>query len=154
MISGWFVFAVVACITLCTGCILAVALLRAAWTQREREALTSTDLRALEESAMMLIEQLRSEMDIGIEEVESSSRVLARLIEQADERISAIRGLKGVPLAVTPMSSAEAGTPHQPADGRAQQVLAMAASGMATDEIARASGIGAAEVKLMLRLLD
>ena len=49
MSNGWFVFAVVTSIVLCSGCILAVAVMRAAWAHSQREALTSADLRALEE---------------------------------------------------------------------------------------------------------
>ena len=63
MTSGWFVFGVVACIVIACGFVLAMALLRAAWAQKEREALSSDDLRVLEESAFHLIEQLKAETD-------------------------------------------------------------------------------------------
>ena len=40
MVNGWFVFAVVTCIVISCGFILALVLMRAAWAQRERESLS------------------------------------------------------------------------------------------------------------------
>ena len=148
MTSGWFVFSVVACIIICTGCVLAVAMLKAAWAQREREALTSADLRALEESAVYLIDQLRTETESAIGDLESKCAALKGLIDAADQRISALREL-------SERAAASSGLQHIPqaeADPRRQQVLALASSGLECSEIARKAGMDCAEVKLMLRL--
>ena len=148
MTSGWFVFSVVACIIICTGCVLAVAILKAAWAQREREALTSADLRALEESAIYLVDQLRTETESAISDLESKCAALQELMDAADKRIVALRELSE--------RAADSGglqpVPQVDADPRRQEILALASSGMECSEIARKAGMDCAEVKLMLRL--
>jgi len=150
--SGWFVFSVVACIIICTGCVLAVAMLKAAWAQREREALTSADLRALEESAVYLIDQLRTETESAIGDLESKCAALKGLIDAADQRISALRELSERCAALSELQPVSQGVPQVEADSKRQQVLALASSGMGCAEIARKAGMDCAEVKLMLRL--
>jgi len=155
MLGGWLVFAVVACIILCTGCILAVALLKAAWSQREREALTSEDLRALEESALCLIDQLKAEADNAASDLESRCSLLRDLMKAADERIAALRELEPACLD-SPAQSASRHESRDEADAegnlRRQQILELASKGVECSEIARAAGMDCAEVKLMLRL--
>ncbi len=90
MNEGWLVFCFVAAIVLCSGCILTAAIMRAVSIQRQREALIADDLRAIEESTVFLIEQLRSETDRMISEVERQKRMLADLIAEADRRLSVI----------------------------------------------------------------
>lgn len=142
MSSGWFVFTVVASIVICAGSILAAAIMRAAWVHNRREALTSSDLRALEESALILIEQIRSEVDRGIAELEERSSRLRSLIDEADNRFKALHESVGAvpdPIANNPSVDRD-------------QVLELASSGMECTEIARATGLGCGEVKLMVGL--
>ena len=147
MSTGWFAFTVVAGLVVTSGLVLALALLKASWAQREREALSSTDLRALEESALLLIDQLREEVDAGIAEINARSEELRTLIGEADSRIAELRGL--APAEEPPVP---AGTVTFPRYGRGDRILEMAEKGMASADIARAEGIDCAEVKLMLSL--
>ena len=155
MESGWLVFAVVACIVISTGFVLAIALLRQAWSQREREALTSSDLRALEESALYLIEQIKAEADHAADELDSRCKALADLMQAADERIESLREMEsclaeGVPLSVQPEPTSASGND----DVNVKRILDLASSGMESSEIARVSGLDCAEVKLALRLAE
>ncbi|MDH7481927.1 MAG: hypothetical protein QHH26_08150 [Armatimonadota bacterium] len=90
MSEGWFTFCLVAAIILCSGCVLAAAIMRTVAIQRQREALITDNLRALEESTVFLIEQLRSETERMIAEVEQRREVLAELIAEFDKRLSVI----------------------------------------------------------------
>ena len=148
--SGWLVFAVVACVVLCTGCVLAVALLRAVWAQREREALTSSDLRALEESAVLLIEQLKAEVNEGVEQLDAKCSELRSLIQDADARLSEIPNAPGRSngARTTRVSSSACAVPSV----RKQKILKLASRGVTPSEIARKEGVGCAEVELVLRL--
>lgn len=148
MSNGWFIFSIIASIVVCTGCILAVAIMRAAWAHSQREALTSGDLRALEESAVLLIEQMRSEADRGLAELEERSSRLRELIAEADARLGALRQ------ASVPIPSQVIDSDHLTLESRAERrrVLELASSGMDCAEIARVTGLGCGEVKLMLGL--
>ncbi len=143
MSSGWFVFTVVASIVICAGSILATAIMRAAWAHHRNEALTSSDLRALEESALLLIQQIKSEADRGIAELDERSSQLRSLIEKADARLKALHesALPVFDHPATPIGSVDRG-----------QVMELASSGMDCTDIARATGLGCGEVKLMLGL--
>lgn len=143
MSNDWFVFTVVASIVICTGSVLAAAIMRAAWAHNRREALTSSDLRALEESALLLIQQMRSEADRGIAELEERSSELRALIEKADARLEALRE-SPIPVLDQPAIAAESMD--------RSQVMELASSGMDCADIARATGLGCGEVKLMLGL--
>jgi hypothetical protein len=154
MSSAWFTFSVVACITLCTGFVLALALLRAAWARKEREALTSSDLRALEESAVLLIEQLKSEIEQGIEQIDARRLELHKLIRAAEERISKLSDLtlsSGCACGAD-LSEADSDSRNQDCDPRHEKALELAANGMDHAEIARVTGMGCAEVRLLLRM--
>lgn len=142
--SGFFVFAVVSCIVICTGFFIAISLLRAAWAQKEREALTSGDLRALEESALLLIERLKSESDAAIEEIEKRTKKLSALLAEADARLSSLDMAK---VAEIPAVVEE----KVPTESYMQRVLALAAGGMECADIAKSLDMGCAEVNLILR---
>ncbi|MHB0912644.1 MAG: hypothetical protein ACYC2Y_04270 [Armatimonadota bacterium] len=146
MNNGWFIAIVVICMVLCAGFVLVVTLLRAAWSRKEREALTSNDLRVLEESAFILIEQLRNEADQKISEVDRACARLSKLLDEADARLSALRELS-----VSRHEEPEAPSGGEQSELR-QRVLSMAASGIDCAEIARKEGLGCAEVNLMLKL--
>jgi len=151
MSGGWFVFSVVACIVFCTGCLLAVAMLKASWAQKERETLTSSDLRALEESALYLIDQLKSESEQAIGDLESRRLALAEMMEKAEKQAASLKEL----LASTERISEERSyslVPDQPTNPKRNEVLAMASAGVDCSEIARKAGMDCAEVKLMLRM--
>ena len=149
--NGWFVFAVTASIILCTGFVIAVSLLKAAWAQREREALTSSDLRALEESAVCLIDQLRTEADSALGELESRYARLGESVRAADERINMLRELEASRRNFR-MPSESQSIPPDSSDPMRQQVLDLASNGVGCSQIAQQMGIDCAEVKLMLRL--
>jgi len=143
MANGIFAFAVVASMVLCCGCILAVMIMRAAWTRRERETLTSQDLTALEESAVLLVEQLKAEADRGITEIERRCASLRVLIEEADDRISRLSDLSDHVRQVRPQ-------PKEVSDRR--QVIELAENGMVCADIAKSLGLTLGEVDLMLGL--
>jgi hypothetical protein len=157
MASGWFVFALVACVVLCSGLVLAAAVIRAAWAQREKESLTAGDLKALEESAVVLIEQLKSEADRGISELDERFAALHGLILEADRRLAAL-GMSAPDQ--TDAAPPAATRPRQEAlDARAQdgrvdrgRILELASSGLACADIAKATGLDCAEVNLVVSL--
>ena len=157
MANGWFVLVLVVCIVLCSGFVLAVALMRAAWSQREREALTASDLRALEESAVLLIDQLKSEADRAMAELDSRCADLRELLAQADSRLDALkssdekRSQEHVPRKLQPMASGSQSTTLGSLLDR-QRVLELSLSGLECAEIARITGLDCAEVKLVLSL--
>lgn len=151
--NGVFVFATVACITIATGFILAIAILRQSWAQKEREALTSTDLRALEESALFLIEQLKSEADHATDELESRCTRLAELLKAADQRIGELKDLEAsLHERVRTHLSQDSAVAREPSDPQIVRILDLASSGMESSEIAKVTGVDCAEVKLALRL--
>jgi hypothetical protein len=155
MESGWLVFAVVACIVISTGFVLAVALLRQAWSQREREALTSSDLRALEESALYLIEQIKAEADHAADELDSRCKALADLMQAADERIESLREMESsLAERASVVTLPEAASAPENRDPQVRRILDLASRGMESSEIARVSGLDCAEVKLALRLAE
>lgn len=154
MVNGWFVFTIVTCIVICSGFVLAIALMRASWASREREALTSSDLRALEESALVLIEQLKSEADAGIGEMDKRCADLKELIAEADRKIRQINAAATQPRTCLPPLPDEVCVSTaltDPDDGRVK-VLELAAKGMECADIARTTGLDAAEVKLILKV--
>ena len=134
------------------GVILAVALLRAAWARREQEALSSNDLRALEESAVILIEQLKAEVDGRIVELDAKSAELRKLTREADLRIEAIREAVASSMKPKVASAPEEVPQIVEVNPVMQKVIDMAESGVDSAEIARIAGMDFAEVKLMLRL--
>jgi len=148
MANGWLVFAVVACIIICAGFVLAVALLKQAWAHKEREELTSSDLRALEESALYLIEEIKSEADRAREELDSKLRILGDLTRAADEKIAALREME------RSSSRRSSVVGREKSDPKIQEILDLASTGMDSREIARASGTDCAEVKLAVRLAE
>jgi hypothetical protein len=146
-VNGWFVFALVAGIVVACGFALATTLMRAAWAQREREALTSSDLRALEESAVLLIEQIKAEADATVNELDKRRKSLSKLIKDADERLLALaeaedRIARSVPVQESPSEEPSA----------FGQVMELASEGMAPADIAKSTGLDCADVNLILSL--
>lgn len=153
MSSGWLTFATVGVILFGAMAIVVAAVLKAAWAQKEREALTSSDLRALEESAVTLIEQLRAEADHRAMDLDARCECLGKLIEQADARISALQSaLASSQDSRRAPEAKHARVSRQQLDPRSQKVVDMASAGIGVAEIAKQAGLGCAEVKLMLRL--
>lgn len=157
MTDGWLVLAVVAAIVICSGFIVAAAIMRAAWIRKERESLTSEDLRAVEESAMLLIEQLKSEADQAIGEMDSRSERLRELIAIADRKLTELQS------SISESGQTDSGAGLQmrasePNDGvenyhqTAERVLHLASTGLVCEEIAKTLGIEHAEVRLILGL--
>ncbi len=151
--NGIYVFAGVACILVSTGVILAIAILKQSWAQKEREALTSTDLRALEESALYLIEQLKSEADRSADDMDARCQRLASLISAADERIATLKDLEA---SLHDRVRASAAVPQamviEETDPKVARMLDLASGGMDSAEIAKVVGMDCAEVRLALRL--
>lgn len=157
MVNGWFVFAVVASIVLLSGVVIAAAILRAAWAKRERESLTAEDLRAVEESAMVLIEQLQSEADRAISEMNNRSEALHALLAEVDAKLEALTEASAKVGSPTSSDSGEITTADSVRTGTVgcvtrQKVLDLASDGLGYAEIARAVGLDVAEVKLILSL--
>ncbi len=150
MSSGWFVFTIVTSIVICTASILAVAIMRAAWASSQREALTSADLRALEESALLLVEQMRAEADRVLAESAERSAALRELIDEADAKLRALREASASIPSQIIADEQVASQSRQSLDRR--RVLELAESGMDCAEIARMTGLQCGEVRLMLGL--
>jgi hypothetical protein len=157
LVDGWFVFAVVASIVILAGLVLAAAIMRASWAQREREALSSSDLRAVEESAVMLIEQLKAEADRAIGDLSERCALLRELIVEADGRIDSLRssatGQQVMVLSETRDPSdllRKAEAIHPSLD--TAQVLRLANSGLDCVDIAKAIGADCADVKVAMKL--
>ena len=150
MSSGWFVFLIVCCVMLCSGLIVAIAIMRAFWAQKEREALTSSDLRAVEESAVVLIEQLKLQADHAICELDSRCAALTSLLAEADNKLSALEMAATSALnAFPPSEEAQEGS----VSGKdMEQVLELAASGLDAASIAKSTGLDCAAVNLVLSL--
>jgi len=177
-VNGWLVFGLVASIVICCGFILAVQILRAAWAQREREALSASDLRAVEESAVLLVERLRSEADRAILELDERLDALQKLVQEADAKLQTLRQAttcnqrpKSHHLTPAPLGrqsesrvvevsekspsicgSEIAACSDQPSGADAGAILDLASRGLTYSEIARRTGIDCAEVKLVLSL--
>ena len=158
MTNGWFAFAVVASTVLCAGVILAAVIMRAAWAQRERESLSVSDLRAVEESAILLIEQLRSEADRAVSEADSRLATLREALAELDKKLEGPKARR----LIRKLSASECGketkhtlqsTPRPISPGR-QQILELASSGMDSANIAKATGLDCAEVNLALRIAN
>jgi len=138
----WLAILIVGGVVLGSGCVLLSTILRAVWARKERESLTSDDLRALEESVVLLIQDLEEQVDRGIKELSKRAEVLERMIEEADERIRALQEITHsteVPRRV--------GSPHL-----TEKVLGHASAGLSPSEIARTVGASLAEVDLILRV--
>ena len=150
MADGWFVLVLIGCIVLGAGMVLAAALMRAAWAQRERETLTAADLRAVEESAVLLIEQLKSQADNAVADLDRRCAALLELMTEADKRVETLREPAPERAMGKPLLGAATVAPAGRADS--EQVLQLASNGMTCAEIARLTGLDCAEVKLMLSL--
>ena len=156
MTNAWFAFAVVASIVVCSGVVLAAAILRAAWMRRERELLSADDLRAVEESALVLIEQLKAEASRAASEIDERGRAARDLITAADERIQALRSL----VSQSQPAKASADAPEEcreAANDRrdradVEDIRRLSSAGMGAAEIAREIGLDCAQVKLALNL--
>ncbi|MDO8586208.1 MAG: hypothetical protein Q7T82_04135 [Armatimonadota bacterium] len=157
MTNGLLAFAIVASIVVFAGLALAIAIMRAAWAQREREALSASDLRAVEESAMLLVEQLKSEAEHGVSELDRRCGELRRLLAEADSKLAELRS------AAATVPPAEPEPPaclpnHQPSTINHQpslntdDILRMAETGLNPVDIAKATGLDCADVKVALKL--
>ncbi|MEN6521618.1 MAG: hypothetical protein ABFD46_10785 [Armatimonadota bacterium] len=146
----------VTCIVICSGFVVAAAIMRASWASREREALTSTDLRALEESAMVLIDQLRTEADSGIGELDKRCAELKELILEADRKISQLKNIAAQSHDIMRNLSDEVCVASPVIDSESEKnyikALDLASKGMECAEIAKTVGLDAAEVNLILSL--
>lgn len=156
MSSGWFVGGVVTCIVIVCGVILSCVLMRAAWAQREKEALSSTDLRALEESAMILVEQIKTEADRGIAELDDRCEKLRKLISEADEKLESLRYLTALSVENSSdmIPCVDLSEPANASERLVDktQIMELASNGMNSAEIARVLGLDCAEVNLVLSL--
>ena len=153
MATGWIVFALIGCVVICSGIIVAVAILRAAWAHKERESLTSSDLTALEESAVLLVEQLKTEADRGIEELDKRIQTLSHLITEADTKIHILSELSTpdiVPDASEPLAVSLIPTISGEPDTKI--IIEMSEKGMTSAEIAKATGVDCAVVNFVISL--
>ena len=145
-------FAIVTCVVICTGVVLAIALLRQSWAQREREELTSSDLRAIEESALYLIDEIKAEADRAAEELDARCKLLAELTRSADEKIAVLEQMQSLRGGESPAEDSPDPVARETTDPKIQQIIELASTGMDSPEIARVAGLDCAEVKLALRL--
>jgi hypothetical protein len=123
--------------------------MRAAWAQKEREALTSNDLRALEESAMLLIDQLKTEADTAITEIDKRRKALSKLIKEADAKLAELAEAEARVASISPEPTSE---PTAEPASPAVRILELAGAGMEAADIAKMTGIDCAEVNLVLSL--
>ena len=154
MTEGLFAFAVVAAILVFAGLVLAVAIMRSAWAQREREALSASDLRAVEESAVLLVEQLKSEAERGVSEIGRKCEDLRQLITEADSRLAEMREIAACITSPErpPALPNSVDTSNLSPALNADEVLRMAQTGLDPVEIAKSTGLDCADVKVALKL--
>jgi hypothetical protein len=82
--NQWIAFTALALMMLCSGIVILTVILRASWGRREKDSLTALDLRALEESALLLIDQLKTEADNAAAELDKRKEELRALIIASD----------------------------------------------------------------------
>ncbi len=150
--DGWFVFVVVAGIVLCSGFVISIVMLKSAWAKKEREVLTSYDLRVLEESVVVLIDQLKTEMDGRIAEAEIRAKALEQLLHEADERIIAYGRLVQENEAKACVARQQPPSAGLVEDLDGDRLHALISNGADPVQLARTLGVDCAELKLMQRL--
>lgn len=155
MNSGLVATLTVISIIFFTGLIFAVSIFRTAWIRREKELLTSMDLTALEESAVYLIEQLKAESNQAISDLDSRISRLESLLREADVRLSSL--VEATARAQNLASGSKA--PETAEDLWASyatdrtRVLALVSAGLDETDIARITGLGLGEVRLIKKLV-
>ncbi|MCL6628126.1 MAG: hypothetical protein K6U00_00825 [Armatimonadetes bacterium] len=155
MNSGLVATLTVISIIFFTSLILAVSILRTAWIRREKELLTSMDLTALEESAVYLIEQLKAESNQAISDLDSRISRLESLLREADVRLSSlVEATARAQNLVNDSNTSETADDFFASYGVDRtRVLALVSAGLDDTDIARITGLGLGEVRLMKKLV-
>lgn len=155
MNSGLVATLTVISIIFFTSLILAVSILRTAWVRREKELLTSMDLTALEESAVYLIEQLKAESNQAISDLDSRISRLESLLREADARLySLVEATARAQNLVNDSNTSETADDFFASYGADKtRVLALVSAGLDDTDIARITGLGLGEVRLMKKLV-
>ena len=130
MQDGWFVFLILLGALVFAGTLLWFWIARATAANREKEALTATDLRLLEESVEALIGRLTAASDEAVAEIERRQSALQRLLDEVDEKLGEAKA-RELDL---------------------NELRRMADEGVASDEIAQRAGMTRGEVELILEL--
>lgn len=155
MSSGLVATLAVVCIIFFTSLILAVSILRTAWIRREKELLTSMDLRALEESAVYLTEQLKAESDQAMLKLDSRISQLESLLREADARLSSL--IEATARAQKLVSDSDAANIADDFcssyDADRTRVFALVSAGLDDLDVARVTGLGLGEVRLIKKLV-
>ncbi|MGB9587515.1 MAG: DUF6115 domain-containing protein [Armatimonadota bacterium] len=155
MNSGLVATLTVISIIFFTSLILVVSILRTAWISREKELLTSMDLTALEESAVYLIEQLKAESNQAISDLDSRISRLESLLREADARLSSlVEAMARDQNLVNDSNTSETADDFFASYGADRtRVLALVSAGLDDTDIARITGLGLGEVRLMKKLV-
>lgn len=155
MSSGLAATLTVIIIIFFTSLIFVVSIFRNAWIRREKELLTSMDLTALEESVVYLIEQLKVESNQAILDLDRRISQLESLLKEADARLSSL--VEATARAQNLASGSKASEAAEDfwasyATDRTR-VLALVSAGLDDTDIARITGLGVGEVRLIKKLV-
>ncbi len=142
MSSAFLALIVTGSTVICAIVVIAGTLVRSACARREREALVSMDLLALEESVVVLLERLTSAGEEMIKEIDRRSAELKELLSQAEAKglVSAQR---------QPVCRSDRFLDTAAVN---EEIASLAAMGWSSDEIAKRTGLTCAETKLILSL--
>ena len=148
MIGGWVAAFVLLGFIMCAVAAFAM-FSRAVSRQRDREAVSETDLQLLQESVGALIEQIKAASDEAVREIEDGKRELRDLLLQIEAAKQPAQIATVVPSApsLPSATSEEAPTSFTP-----QDIYRLAGEGVDEAEIAMRSGMTRGEVELMLEL--
>lgn len=158
MFTPPLVIAAAASFVACFSGLICLLLFRALLRERAKRELTPADLRALENAAAEILEQLKQAADEAVAKVDSKIAELRSLCSQmsvlstegnttATHEPNALLANPGPEQDQNPNE-----TPSTAADETRARVFALADQGLDTAEIARQTGIGMGEVELLLDL--
>lgn len=132
MQDGWFIVLGLIGFLTFVGVAVAFWLSRVVAQHREKETLTATDLRLLQETVEALIERLKVASDEAVGEIELRQKELQALLDRVDEKLPG-RGAEAEGLDLN-------------------NICRLAQEGMAETEIARRVGANRGEIELMLEM--
>ncbi|MGC8862377.1 MAG: hypothetical protein ACP5R5_06320 [Armatimonadota bacterium] len=157
MTNGALAALTVGCVLVGCGLVITATVLRNHSLKKEREMLTTVELQAVEESAVLLIQRLQEEASAVAAEIDGRLKMMRNLINQADEKLAELRAIAPEALAQV-ATGALRSAPARPESAEygsdVERILAAARCGMGAADIARKTGVDRAAVGLILSLFS
>lgn len=126
MADGWFILLLILGLLIFGGTLFVYWVRNSMAQIQEEQALSSSDLRLMEDTVTALIERLKSASDEAVAAIEARQCGLQRLLDEVDDRV--------------------------PVCAPAEVVTRLAKDGVGDAEIAQRAGITRGEVELLLEL--